>query len=103
MSSFRCEKCGKNIIDTEIGFVTGCEHYPHDCQCKNFPKGEKCVLCRIRAYPDKGSSIEAGLEWYEIDIPIKQLVSEWEKSSDRRTYLVQARRWFKKIRGLNEH
>lgn len=28
MSSFICEKCGKNIIDTLNGYVTGCEHYP---------------------------------------------------------------------------
>lgn len=28
MSSFYCEHCGKAILDTEDGFITGCEHYP---------------------------------------------------------------------------
>lgn len=28
MSSFQCPECGKNIIDTLNGYVTGCEHYP---------------------------------------------------------------------------
>ena len=28
MSSFKCEKCGKDIIDTPKGYITGCEHYP---------------------------------------------------------------------------
>ena len=28
MSSFQCEKCGANIIDTDCGYATGCEHYP---------------------------------------------------------------------------
>lgn len=28
MSSFKCEICGTDIIDTPQGYVTGCEHYP---------------------------------------------------------------------------
>ena len=28
MSNFICEKCGKEIIDSPDGYVTGCEHYP---------------------------------------------------------------------------
>jgi len=28
MSSFICEFCGKEIIDTENGYITGCKHYP---------------------------------------------------------------------------
>lgn len=28
MSNFNCEYCGKPIIDTPRGHVTGCEHYP---------------------------------------------------------------------------
>ena len=28
MSSFRCEKCGKEIIDSENGYITSCPHYP---------------------------------------------------------------------------
>ena len=28
MSNFQCEKCGKNIIDSPTGYITGCKHYP---------------------------------------------------------------------------
>jgi hypothetical protein len=30
MSSFQCEKCGTACIDTDRGYITGCEHYPVD-------------------------------------------------------------------------
>jgi hypothetical protein len=30
MSSFNCPKCGQACVDTEGGYVTGCEHYPPD-------------------------------------------------------------------------
>ena len=41
MSSFICEKCGKEIIDTPAGYVTGCEHYP---------AGDIKAVCRICEY-----------------------------------------------------
>jgi hypothetical protein len=28
MSSFICEFCGKEIIDSPKGYITECEHYP---------------------------------------------------------------------------
>ena len=28
MSSFKCSKCGVDILDTEKGYITGCKHYP---------------------------------------------------------------------------
>lgn len=28
MSSFICDKCGAEIIDTRHGYISGCEHYP---------------------------------------------------------------------------
>ena len=28
MSNFKCNECGRNIVDTDFGFITGCEHYP---------------------------------------------------------------------------
>jgi hypothetical protein len=28
MSSFICDKCGKEILDSDQGYITGCEHYP---------------------------------------------------------------------------
>lgn len=30
MSSFKCDICGKDILDTPAGYVTGCFHYPVD-------------------------------------------------------------------------
>lgn len=27
MSNFICQQCGKTIVDTERGYITGCEHY----------------------------------------------------------------------------
>jgi len=32
MSSFTCEKCNTDIIDTEFGYVYGCKHYKVDKQ-----------------------------------------------------------------------
>lgn len=32
MSNFICDKCGTECIDSPIGFVTGCDHYPADVQ-----------------------------------------------------------------------
>ena len=28
MNSFFCEHCGAHILDTPIGYITGCKHYP---------------------------------------------------------------------------
>ena len=28
MSNFICEKCGKPCVDSPLGYITGCEHYP---------------------------------------------------------------------------
>ena len=30
MSNFLCEHCGTEIIDSEQGYITGCEHYKAD-------------------------------------------------------------------------
>lgn len=30
MSSFRCEQCGTDCLDSPQGYTTGCEHYPAD-------------------------------------------------------------------------
>jgi len=30
MSDFKCEQCGKEIIDSPIGYITWCEHYPKE-------------------------------------------------------------------------
>ena len=28
MSNFDCQKCGKEIIDSTNGYITGCRHWP---------------------------------------------------------------------------
>jgi hypothetical protein len=28
MSSFKCEECGKEILDSPTGYTTGCPHHP---------------------------------------------------------------------------
>ena len=28
MSNFICEKCGAGILDSDMGYITGCSHYP---------------------------------------------------------------------------
>lgn len=30
MSSFYCDECGALCLDTELGYITGCKHYPPD-------------------------------------------------------------------------
>lgn len=30
MSNFICANCGAECIDTDRGYITGCEHYPAD-------------------------------------------------------------------------
>ena len=36
MSSFICEKCGAEILDTPDGYITECEHYPMEiCSVDN--------------------------------------------------------------------
>lgn len=52
MSSFFCPHCGKSIIDTPNGYVTGCEHYPLETKnksvkdCKHY---EKSAIGKPRA------------------------------------------------------
>ncbi len=30
MSNFICPTCGTEIIDSETGFISGCQHFPKD-------------------------------------------------------------------------
>lgn len=41
MSSFNCEHCGKPILDTPRGYVTGCEHYPLSDKGHKYNIGDK--------------------------------------------------------------
>ncbi len=36
MGSFYCEICGAVCSDTEVGYATGCEHYPADANAIEF-------------------------------------------------------------------
>lgn len=47
MSSFICEFCGKLLIDTNKGYITGCEHFPADIfPCYN----KKCEYFNEQVY-----------------------------------------------------
>ena len=41
MASFNCDQCGALLVDTGLGFATGCEHNPSNnvpvvaCECGN--------------------------------------------------------------------
>ena len=41
MSNFYCPECGAACYDSGpgIGYITGCEHYPADCQAVGFCSG----------------------------------------------------------------
>jgi hypothetical protein len=41
MSNFQCLICGKNIIYTSSGYITGCKHYPLEDLNKNKSKINK--------------------------------------------------------------
>jgi len=65
MSSFKCDKCGTECVDTEYGYVTGCEHYPHDCQCAD--RIGLCILCAMRGeIKAEGGDIDRVLRHYEV-------------------------------------
>lgn len=66
MSDFNCERCGVVCFDTQIGYISGCIHYPPDnipgalitCDCGdsypiNSDDGQKileydrCINCQM--------------------------------------------------------
>lgn len=53
MSSFICEHCGKNIIDTPTGYVTGCEHWPIEPKSKPRERIWADSYRRVQAAIDK--------------------------------------------------
>jgi hypothetical protein len=59
MSSFMCEKCGKFILDTPKGYISGCAHYPIETaedtpmkrrSCLNFGKCTIACLDSCKSY-----------------------------------------------------
>ncbi|NOQ52478.1 MAG: hypothetical protein GQ578_09720 [Desulfuromonadaceae bacterium] len=75
MSSFYCEICGKNIIDTQRGYITGCEHHPIEKKRRSnmqqvefaFKPGSKVInpLGKI-GYVDSASIDDAGEKKYYV-------------------------------------
>lgn len=41
MSSFYCELCGAACLDSERGYITGCEHYPADIEPSDESRNEE--------------------------------------------------------------
>ena len=61
MSSFKCEGCNTDIIDTQKGYVTGCSHYPPD-------------KAAIKYY----KNIYASLHVSQLKEQIPQFAADWE-------------------------
>ena len=49
MSNFICEKCGATCQDSELGYITGCEHYPVDAHSL-----DKCAMGKEHVWVDIG-------------------------------------------------
>ena len=74
MSSFICEFCGKEIIDTEDGYITGCKHYPIEEKSQQLdPKMEVLLI-------DMQEAIKSNLEYKIITGNITKLqtmLNQW--------------------------
>lgn len=55
MSSFRCEICGKDILDTPAGYITECEHYPREYDKSWFRKSQTKIY-RRKTKPSSGQA-----------------------------------------------
>ncbi len=44
MSHFVCEQCGLLLIDTDRGYINGCEHYPADIPHSKLTRRERCLV-----------------------------------------------------------
>ena len=65
MSSFICEHCGKVILDTSNGYITGCEHYPTD---------HHYALCgRYLSEQDTLRCLALAIKW------VKEGTDDWEE------------------------
>jgi len=50
MSSFYCPTCGKSIIDSPKGYISGCKHYKIDKDTKNHSTSYSDTLMAIFGY-----------------------------------------------------
>jgi len=48
MSSFECEHCKAQILDTPHGYITECEHYPME-KLKPQPRNKRSDFLRVLA------------------------------------------------------
>ena len=48
MSSFTCEHCGTDILDTPRGYITECEHYPFE-ELKPVPRNKRYSFLDVLA------------------------------------------------------
>ena len=53
MSSFKCDKCKKPILDTQMGYITYCTHYPKEVFYGSQFKNKKVANAKRRT-----------IEWY---------------------------------------
>ncbi len=61
MSSFNCEHCHAQCTDTEVGYITGCEHYP--VNPKHLKKWYRMTLTRLHG----AVSFMATVAWHNKD------------------------------------
>lgn len=68
MSNFICEKCNKTCYDSDLGYVTGCKHYPPDIAAVNY---------MYKRYLETRAALEE--LWLMDDFVPKALASKIEK------------------------
>lgn len=51
MSNFSCECCGKVIIDSPSGYITGCEHHPIEPRRLTLAEQVKMARAEVATWP----------------------------------------------------
>jgi hypothetical protein len=69
MSNFICDKCGKECIDSQNGYVTGCEHYPKDMLVETWQP--------IETAPRDGTPVDL---WHKIGF--RQTDTWWDANDE---------------------
>ena len=71
MSSFTCEQCGTDCIDTPSGYITGCEHFPVENTGKRISRKVYSLLnsfkldCEAIGHNDLFKSMGGGYIWWK--------------------------------------
>lgn len=88
MSSFKCDKCNKPILDTPSGYITECEHYPVESKKRIFNKnikGDKTMQKSNFKIELSLNDLKAILcnENGDLDVKVKNaIVQEFSKNLD---------------------